>query len=127
MNALAKTSAMPALGTQISAMVRYADVHNRTDASMSKAIIAWEEVHEKVWRLDCTECDFSTRRDDVERIYRSGDLEQVKDLFDKYDVVYVYVGDLERQEYGAGLEGRFAGFMDVAYDKGGVTIYRVRD
>jgi len=90
-------------------------------------VLGWEEVHEKVWRLDCIECDFTTRRDDVGLIYQSTSLEQVKALFDKYDVGYVYVGDLERYKYGAGLEQRFSSFMDVAFANEGVTIYKVRE
>ena len=57
------------------------------------------------------------------------DPSQIQALLDKYEIVYVYVGPVERQIYGrdgASLD-RFRLFMDVAYQNDGVTIYRTRD
>jgi uncharacterized membrane protein len=40
-------------------------------------------------------------------------------------VEYVYVGPLERQQYGEVTTAKFAYFMDVAYQNEGVIIYRM--
>jgi uncharacterized membrane protein len=45
----------------------------------------------------------------------------------EYDIVYVYVGPLERSEYDPRALQKFEQFMDVVYENSGVTIYRVRD
>ena len=52
---------------------------------------------------------------------------QVEALLQEYDVTYVYVGHLEREQYGEAVADRFAGFMDVAFANQGVTIYQVRE
>jgi len=48
-------------------------------------------------------------------------------LLEKYDVTYVYVGNLEREQYGVDVGQKFASFMDVAFENEGVTIYQVRE
>jgi uncharacterized membrane protein len=40
-------------------------------------------------------------------------------------VEYVYVGSLERQQYGAAGTTKFVYFMDIAYQNEGVIIYRM--
>ena len=45
-------------------------------------------------------------------------------LLDQFDVAYIYVGDLEREQYGeAGLR-KFADALEVAFANDRVTIYR---
>jgi len=51
----------------------------------------------------------------------------VQGLLEKYDVTYVYVGYLERLEYGDEVGESFADFMDVVFENEGVTIYEVRE
>ena len=89
-------------------------------------ILGWEEVHERVWRPRCSDCNFSGRREDVDQIYESDDLDQVEALLEKYGVTYVYVGRLEAEKYGAEVFQRFGSFMDVAFENEGATIYEVR-
>ena len=89
-------------------------------------ILGWEH-HERVWRPRCLDCDFVGRREDVDRIYESEDLNEVKALLAKYEVTYIYVGRLEREMYGVEVGEGFEKFMDVVYDKDGVIIYKVRE
>jgi uncharacterized membrane protein len=45
----------------------------------------------------------------------------------KYDVAYVYVGPNERQKYPADGLAKFDQMLEVAFQQGSATIYRVRD
>jgi len=80
--------------------------------------------HELQWRGSAD--GFWEREHDINLIYESVDIGQVEALLEKYDVTYVYVGDLERQQYGAAAGEKFADFMDVVFENEGVTIYQVR-
>ncbi len=64
------------------------------------------------------------REPDIETIYSTLDLEQALTLLDKYDITYVYVGQLERTKYDARALDKFRQFMDIVYQKGNVTIYK---
>ena len=86
-------------------------------------IINWPG-HELQWRgpLDA----IGERQTDVATIYSTPDAEEARILLDKYNVEYVYVGPRERADGdGAGLE-KFSEFMDVAFQQGDVTIYKIR-
>jgi uncharacterized membrane protein len=68
----------------------------------------------------------NARTPDIETIYNSRDPQVAASLLDKYGVTYVYVGPVERGTYDPrGLE-KFGQFMDVVYQQGAVTIYKVR-
>jgi uncharacterized membrane protein len=79
--------------------------------------------HEHVWRGS----DFPERQEDVNTIYESEDIGEVQELLERYGVTYVYVGHLEREQYGDEVGEKFAAFMDVAFENEGVTIYKVRE
>jgi uncharacterized membrane protein len=80
--------------------------------------------HELQWRGSAG--DWAEREHDINLIYESLDIGQVETLLEKYDVTYVYVGDLERQQYGERVGEKFVHFMDVVFENEGVTIYQVR-
>ncbi len=81
--------------------------------------------HELQWRGP--DQDFGGREQDINLIYQSEDMGQVEMLLKKYDVTYVYVGHLEREQYGEDVGRKFEDFMDVAFANEGVTIYEVRE
>jgi len=81
--------------------------------------------HERQWHG--SDILFQGREQDVNLIYESEDISQVQGLLEKYDVTYVYIGHLERERYGDEVGQKFAGFMDVAFNNEGVTIYKVRE
>jgi len=94
-------------------------------------VLGWPG-HEVQWRGDAT--GWESRESDVNRIYATTDVNEARELLRKYGVTYVYVGSLERNartadnkaRYDATALGKFATFMDVVYQKGSVTIYRMR-
>ena len=81
--------------------------------------------HELQWHG--SEALFLGREEDINLIYESEDISQVQGLLGKYQVTYVYIGHLEREQYGDAVGEKFADFMDVAFENEGVTIYKVRN
>jgi len=79
--------------------------------------------HELQWRG--SDRDFRGREKDINLIYQSENISQVETLLEKYDVTYIYVGHLEREQYGMDVGEKFGDFMDVAFENEGVTIYQV--
>ena len=84
-------------------------------------VLGWAG-HEVQWRGSHE--PLSGRREDIEAIYTTNDVEQARRLLDKYGVDYVYVGDRERQAYGEAGLGKFDEFMDAVFQQGSVTVYR---
>jgi YYY domain-containing protein len=69
----------------------------------------------------------SAREPDIATLYNTFDPQEALTILDKYGISYVYVGPLERSTYDPrGLE-KFPAFMDVVYQRDGVTIYKVRE
>jgi len=70
------------------------------------------------------------RAADVEEMYSGLSPERTLSLLRKYDVAYIYVGDLERAYYpAAGLEKfdeMVGDTLDLVYNRDGVKIYKVR-
>jgi len=80
--------------------------------------------HESQWRGDYAEQE--RRETDIETLYSSLDAGATLALLDKYEVDYVYVGPVERERYPSEGLAKFAHLLEVAYEGGAVTIYRVR-
>jgi YYY domain-containing protein len=103
--------------------------HGRISASTGiPTLLGWAG-HEYQWRgYSTTE---PAERDPVVRdIYTvpGWDNADIADVLSRYDVAYIYVGNLERSTYG--IDGRLPGLnkfneqLEVAYQSGSVTIYR---
>jgi uncharacterized membrane protein len=85
------------------------------------AVLGWKG-HEDQWRDgNCVPC--AGRFEDVTALYSSRNMADAERVVNKYGVSYIYVGDFERQQYGAsgGLE-KFRS-LPVAFQSGTVTIY----
>jgi YYY domain-containing protein len=86
-------------------------------------IIGWTG-HELFWRQDPKE--ITQRVADVNYIYNTDNKKKALELIDKYNVSYVYIGQLERQLYKVRIEK----FEDKTYFEpvyfGPVTIYKVK-
>ncbi len=96
------------------------------------SVINWPG-HELQWRINwfngnrgANGADFSRRANDVNRMYTDTSSQEVLGLLAQYNVQYLYVGPLEQTTYvGTNLQ-RFQSFMQIVYQKDGVTIYKVR-
>jgi YYY domain-containing protein len=80
--------------------------------------------HENQWRgnYDIQ----SAREPDIQTIYNSLDPWDAIPLLEQYEVTYVFVGPVERGRYDQQALAKFAQFMDIVYQKGDVTIYKMR-
>jgi YYY domain-containing protein len=93
------------------------------------SVVGWRW-HQEQQRWDYR-ADVDRRIRDVDTIYRTEDPEQAISLLARYNVRYVYLGQLERLYYpGPGLEkfgGALAEYLEPVFTSEAVTIYRVRD
>ncbi len=92
-------------------------------------IVGWSW-HQRQQRSAMPDQWVSRRLDDVQRLYADPAIEVAMELLRKYEVRYIYVGDVERIYYpGPGLEKfelmRAQGLLNLAYHNERVRIYRV--
>jgi uncharacterized membrane protein len=80
-------------------------------------------VHEWLWRGSSTIP--SARVAEIDLIYRSNDLALTKNLLSKYKVVYVVVGEFERQKFPDLYEGKFGQIGQKVFTSGTTSIYKV--
>ena len=79
----------------------YKDYDNRVSAMTGLPTVLGWYVHEWLWRNDTD--DLNTKRTEIETIYTSSDKKLVKELLDKYDISYIFVGSCEKEKYGINL------------------------
>jgi uncharacterized membrane protein len=92
-------------------------------------IIGWSW-HQRQQRSAMPDQWVSRRLDDVQKLYTDPNPEVAMELLRKYEVRYVYVGDVERIYYpGPGLEKfehmRAQGLLNLAYHNERVRVYEV--
>ena len=90
-------------------------------------VIGWQ-LWEIMWRPDRGEVDERTRN--VDMIYNTQDSNQALELLRKYDVEYIYIGTLEREQFGDAGLGKFSNQpndYELVYEGEGTTIFKVRD
>ncbi|TAH75141.1 MAG: hypothetical protein EWM47_00245 [Anaerolineaceae bacterium] len=67
-------------------------------------VLGWY-THEQLWKSgpdttdDTVSSQLNDRGSDIETIYTSDDISLVKELIDKYEISYIYVGQLEEEKY----------------------------
>jgi len=85
-------------------------------------VLGWD-FHEMQWRGSYEEP--GKRKPDIDRLYRSANRDEVLALLEKYDIRYIYVGVLERNQYGPQVLAKFDRLAEPVYRQGEVVIYRV--
>ncbi|MEM8863131.1 MAG: hypothetical protein AAGD96_32880 [Chloroflexota bacterium] len=93
------------------------------------SIIGWDW-HQRQQRPTLPGDVVSRRIDDVNRLYNSPETWEMLAVIEKYDVSYIYSGELERAYYGDGHIGRMnqlvdEGRLQVVYSKDSTQIYQV--
>ena len=100
---------------------QYSEYARAATYSGQPNVIGWPG-HEGQWRGGYTEV--GSRPEDMRVLYETRIWDEAKSILDKYDVTYVYVGNLERSTYNL-FEEKFRTNLPVVYEQGSVTIYVV--
>lgn len=89
-------------------------------------ILGWDG-HQRQWRGGDPEAlaELGPRCHDVDTLYRTLDLNQARTLLARYNVAYIYVGQLELNRYAPEALAKFGTLAEVVFDAGEVRIYRV--
>lgn len=90
--------------------------------------------HEQQWRANqpAALAEVGRRLNDIQELYSTTDMELARRIIDRHGIQYVYIGQWERatrdreRVYSPAALGKFGQFMDVAFQRGQVTIYRRR-
>ena len=83
-------------------------------------VLGWGN-HEGQWRDQALQ---GSRKDDLEALYTSSDWATTQDIINRYNIRYIFVGDLERSTYPVN-EDKFSRFLKPAFQQGNVTVYEV--
>ena len=99
----------------------------RVSAMTGLPTVAGWYVHQWLWRNDLAE--LNGRVEDVKNIYTGTDPVLVKELLNRYQVEYIFVGSQERQEYPEINEALLRELGEVVYQGTGAEAYviQVRD
>ena len=99
----------------------YSEYGRISAATGRPAALGWKG-HEHQWR-GTTEI-FRGREEDIARIYQATDPDVVRQLLDRYDVRYVYLGHRERAKYGIDRLSAAEGVLETAFSSDDVIVYR---
>lgn len=83
-------------------------------------VLGWGN-HEGQWRDGSLQ---GTRAQDIEALYTSPDWVTAQAIIERYDIRYIYIGNLERSTYRVNEE-KFNLFLKPVFQQGIVTIYAV--
>jgi YYY domain-containing protein len=81
-------------------------------------VLGWGN-HEGQWRDQALQ---GTRKDDIATLYTSNDWTVTQDILNRYDIRYIYIGNLERSTYQVNEE-KFSRFLTPVFQQGSVVIY----
>ncbi|NJL34853.1 MAG: hypothetical protein HC893_14620 [Chloroflexaceae bacterium] len=83
--------------------------------------------HQVQWRNGdvAARAELDPRKADVDTIYSTTDINVARDLLEKYDVRYVYIGGLERQNYNTESLAKFDQLGAPVFQQDEVTIYQL--
>jgi uncharacterized membrane protein len=86
-----------------------------------QTVLGWPG-HEAQWRGDAA--PQGSRNDAIIRLYSTTRWDEAQTIIDRYDIRYIYVGQLE---YGSMpvKEEKFRAHLKTVFQQGGVTIYEV--
>jgi uncharacterized membrane protein len=83
-------------------------------------VLGWDN-HESQWRDYALQ---GTRKADIEMLYTTNDWATTQEIINRYNIRYIYVGNLERNTYNVNEE-KFNRFLKPVFQQGSVTVYEV--
>ena len=99
----------------------YTDYARVSTRSGQPTVLGWPG-HESQWRGGGDE--MGSRFGDIQLLYETKDWDTATGILHRYDVKYIYIGNLERSTYQVTTD-KFNGILPVAYQNGSVVIYVV--
>ena len=87
-------------------------------------LLNWEG-HQRQWRGATWDLLRGSRADDLDRLFRSPDMQQTREILERYDIDYVFFGSSEMMKYGIAGERKFRDSFDSLCEHGGSRFYRV--
>jgi uncharacterized membrane protein len=81
-------------------------------------VLGWGN-HEGQWRDTALQ---GSRKDDIQILYTTSDWVTTQEIINRYNIRYIFVGDLERSTYPVNEE-KFNRFLKSVFQQGSVTIY----
>jgi YYY domain-containing protein len=81
-------------------------------------VLGWDN-HEGQWRDRALQ---GTRKADIETLYTTNDASVAQEIIERYDIRYVYLGNLERSTYQVDDE-KFSRFLKPVFQQGSTVIY----
>ena len=83
-------------------------------------VLGWSN-HEGQWRDSALQ---GSRAQDIETLYTTNDWTTAQEIIERYNIRYIFVGNLERSTYRVNEE-KFNRFLKPVFQQGNVTIYEV--
>ncbi len=99
----------------------YSEFARVSTYSGQPSVLGWPG-HESQWRGGSVE--MSGREQDISRLYSVPVWAEAQAIIHRYDIRYIYIGNLERSTYIVD-EQKFAANLSVVYNQGQVVIYEV--
>jgi uncharacterized membrane protein len=81
-------------------------------------VLGWRG-HEDQWRDRALQ---GSRSQDIEALYTTNDWITSQDIINRYNIRYIFVGNLERSTYNVNEE-KFNRFLNPVFQQGNVTVY----
>lgn len=100
----------------------YTDYERISSNTGLPTVLGWT-VHEWLWRGSYDIA--SPRIEDVKKIYESGSLSTTKTLLKKYNVSYVYIGNLEYEKYPSLDIKKFENLGETVFEEGTTRLIRL--
>jgi uncharacterized membrane protein len=100
----------------------YSDYSRVSTNTGLPTVLGWT-VHEWLWRgtYDIP----APRIAEIATMYESNDSKETKNLLKKYNVSFIFIGDLERQKYPKLNEKKFQSLGKIIYQKGETKVFRI--
>ena len=124
-------STVPATDTAILNMIKetsgdsYKNYDNRVSAMTGLPTVLGWYVHEWLWRNNLEE--ENQRKEEVQTIYTSSNVEQIKSLIEKYKISYLFIGSCEAEKYGEINSELLTSLGKVVFRQGETMIIEVSD
>ena len=109
----------------------YRSIGNRVSMYTGLPTIVGWDWHQRQQRAVLPSTFVRERIDDLDRLYKTLDIAEALEILERYDVAYIYAGELEKTYYAPEGLAKFGqmvelGLLDEVYNSDTVSIYEVK-